>query len=166
MARMLLSCLLASLLGCTSAQEPQSPSDSGNSASAAGPSGIETSVGATRGESPVRLARLPHSPVGDTATDSGILAAEGPCLYLLTGNRRFLLAIAVPGATWDASARALRVPGGRRDRRFSLGTRVTVGGSQASSAALADDWIDPPSAGCDTDSIWVAHSIAEGMPEG
>jgi hypothetical protein len=133
--------------------------EAGRDSASPAPAGTQGSGGAAS-VAGVRLALLPPSRTGDAATTAGQLEAEGSCLYVRPpAGERLLLALTVPGVRWDAAAQALLVPGAGGGT-FRLGDTVRLGGSQASAAALSNQWVQAPEGPCDTRRIWIAHQVS------
>jgi hypothetical protein len=158
----LLSLLLAS--GCAVPSGDGENRQPGEATSPATATSEGDSAKGDQGGVTVDLARLPDSLMGDAATNGGILEVEASCLYLRTvGSTRYLIALTIPGARWDAAEAALVVPSGGANGgggTFRVSERVTLGGSEGQASALAARWVDAPGPRCDTRHIWVTNSIS------
>jgi len=94
---------------------------------------------------------------GDDALLVGILAHQGPCLYIVdpvgyspapTG-RPLLLAFGV-GTGWDAKSETVSYAG----RELRVGEVVEVSGSAVRKDAVSTQWLVPPAPECESDVIW------------
>lgn len=104
---------------------------------------------------PVRLALLKSSAAGDAATISGMLEAEGSCLYVRAIYRdRFLPAFQTPDTHWDAATGVLHVG----DKRFTLGSRVRLGGSFKTGPGPLQ-WRQAPDPSCTPSRTWVTATV-------
>jgi len=108
----------------------------------------------------VRLALLDPSANMHMARLEGVLAAEGPCLYVKPpekGRSRSLPAFQIAAVGWNDRAQTLEVGG----VTFRVGQRVVLGGGYAPNPA-ALQWRQRPDPSCDASNLFVAGSIEPG----
>ena len=98
--------------------------------------------------------------VGPDALATGVLTIEGPCVHLVTGDRRLLLLWPESPTAWHPDIGEISF---ERANGTSVsvrdGTRLSAGGGETGVAG--HDWVAEPDASCG-DASWLVSDV---MPE-
>jgi hypothetical protein len=104
------------------------------------------------------LARLSSNDTGLylAAAGGGTLTRDGDCLYVMTGEVRYLLAFPKERAlaSWDDRAQVLTL----RGHRYVLGAEMRFSGGEMHSPA-SSLWSHPPAPECDDSLVWLIGQV-------